>query len=409
MIAKDKPWKTENWFVSPWNYVEEVSRDFTPPKKVRVHDTTLRDGEQQTGLMFTIDDKVRIAEKLAEIGVHRIEAGTPIVLPQDETAIREIVKRNLGPEIFCFCRCMVDDVKRAADCGVDGIIIEIPGSEHLIELGYKWPREKALELPIQATNLAKELGLYTAFFTVDASRSDMEWLLFLIQHIAEEGHMDSLVLVDTFGVLSPQAVAYYVNTVRERISIPLETHFHSDFGMGVVNTVQGVLGGAEVIHTTVNGIGERSGNTPMEETVLALLMLYGIDVGIKYEKLRELAKLVEEISGVPMPLNRPFIGDLTYQLESGLAVEWFNNAADQAILELFPVHPRFVGNKMHDPALGKKSGRANIRTCAEKLGLDLNKEEILSVLTEIKAKGYEKRGLLSETEFKQIVARIKAT
>ena len=134
-----QPWKTDNWFVSPWNFLEEVTAGFQPPEKVRIHDITLRDGEQQAGIIFTKDDKIRIAEKLSELGVHRIEAGMPAVSPRDEAAIKEIVKRNLKSEIFCFSRCMVDDVKRAADCGVRGIVIEIPASAHLIEQGYKWP------------------------------------------------------------------------------------------------------------------------------------------------------------------------------------------------------------------------------------------------------------------------------
>jgi len=177
---KNQPWKTENWHVSPWNYLDEVTKDFTPPKQVKIHDITLRDGEQQAGIIFTKDDKIRIAEKLAEIGVHRIEAGMPAVSPNDETAIREIVKRNLGPEIFSFCRCMVKDVQLAADCGVDGIVIEIPTSAHLLEQGYKWPLEKAVDLSIKATAFAKEQGLYTVFFTIDGTRSDLTWLLDLV-------------------------------------------------------------------------------------------------------------------------------------------------------------------------------------------------------------------------------------
>jgi len=168
MAVKKEPWKTNNWFVSPWNYLPEVTRDFQPPKQVKIHDITLRDGEQQAGITFTKDDKIRIAEKLAEAGVHRIEAGMPAVSPQDEAALREIVKRNLGPEIFCFSRCMVDDVKRAADCGVKGVVMEIPASKHLIEHAYQWPLEKAIDLSIKATRVAKEMGLYTVFFTIDA-------------------------------------------------------------------------------------------------------------------------------------------------------------------------------------------------------------------------------------------------
>jgi len=293
---KNQPWKTEHWHVSPWNYVEEVTRGFQIPEKVKIHDVTLRDGEQQAGIIFTKDDKIRIAEKLAEVGVHRIEAGMPAVSPNDEAAIREIVKRNLGPEIFAFSRCMVNDVELAADCGVDGVVIEIPSSKHLIEQGYRWPLEKAIDLSIKATALAKEKGLYTVFFTIDATRADLNWLLDLVERVAKEGHMDAFTLVDTFGVLSPHAAGYFTRKVKERVSKPLEIHFHPDFGLGVANTINAVLAGAEVIHSTVLGIGERAGNTPMEETVLALLTMYGIDVGIDYSKLNETAKLVQELS-----------------------------------------------------------------------------------------------------------------
>ena len=323
MDTKNKPWKTENWFVSPWNYLPEVTKDFAPPKQVKIHDITLRDGEQQAGITFTRDDKIRIAEKLAEVGVHRIEAGMPAVSPADEAAIREIVRRNLGPEIFCFSRCMVDDVKRAADCGVKGVIMEIPSSEHLIKFAYQWPMEKAIDLSIKATTAAKELGLYTVFFTIDATRADMSWFLNLIERVANEGHMDACALVDTFGVLSPHGASYFAKRVKERIKKPLEIHFHADFGLAVANTIAAVLAGAEVVHSTVTGIGERTGNASMEETVLALLTMYGIDVGLKYDKLNELSKLVRELSGTEIPANRPFIGDMAYDIESGIVTSWY--------------------------------------------------------------------------------------
>lgn len=133
----------------------------------------------------------------------------PAVSPPDEAAIKEIVNRALGPEIFCFCRCMVDDVKRAVDCGVDGIVIEIPASAQLIEQAYKWPLNKAIDLSIKATAFAKEQGLYTVFFTIDGTRTDMKWLLDLVDRVATEGHMDAFTLVDTFGVLSPHGAHYF--------------------------------------------------------------------------------------------------------------------------------------------------------------------------------------------------------
>lgn len=406
--AKTQPWKTDNWHVSSWNYLEEVTRDFRPPKEVKLHDITLRDGEQQAGIIFTKEDKVRIAEKLAEVGVHRIEAGMPAVSPRDEAAIKEIVKRNLTSDIFCFSRCMVDDVKRAADCGVKGIIIEIPASAHLIEQAYKWPLEKAIDLSISATAFAKEQGLYTVFFTIDATRSDINWLLDLVDKVATEGHMDAFTLVDTFGVLSPHAAAYFTKKVKERVKKPLEIHFHSDFGMGVANTINAILAGAEVIHTTVTGIGERAGNTPMEETVLALLTMYGIDVGIDYSKMNELSKLVQELSGSRVPASRPFIGDGAYSIESGIVTGWFKNVFEENPTTVFPVHPDFVGHESPKILMGKKSGLDNIAVWSEKLGIELDEEEALSALQEVKLRSHDLKRVLTEEEFREIAKGVKA-
>lgn len=403
-----KPWKTDYWFVSPWNYAEEVVKDFKFPKRVIIHDITLRDGEQQAGIIFRKDEKVRIAEKLAEVGVHRIEAGMPAVSPPDEAAIKEIVKRDLGPEIFCFCRCMVDDVKRAVDCGVRGIVIEIPASAHLIEQAYKWPLEKAIDLSIKATTYAKEQGLYTVFFTIDGTRTEMNWLLDLVERVSSEGHMDAFTLVDTFGVLSPHGAYYFTKKVRERVKKPLEIHFHSDFGLGVANTIMSILAGAEVIHSTVTGIGERAGNTPMEETVLALLTMYGIDVGINYRKLNELSKLVQELSGVGVPPNRPFIGDGAYTIESGIVTGWYKNVFENDPTMVFPVHPDFIGHESPRIVMGKKSGLDNIEVWSKRLGVKLSDEEALSVIQEVKIKSYDLKRNLRDKEFLEIVENVKA-
>lgn len=256
-------WETKDWFVSPWNYSDEVTEGFEYPEKIKIHDVTLRDGEQQAGLIFNFDQKLRIAERLAEMGVHRIEAGMPAVSKTDEKAIKEIVKRNLGPEIFAFGRCMVDDVKRAVDCGVTGIVIEIPSSEHIIKNAYGWSLEKAINLSIEATQYAKENNLYTVFFPIDASRANIDWVINLLERVATEGHMDALALVDTFGGLSPHAIPYLVKKIRERIKKPLEAHFHNDFGLGTANTLLALASGVEVAHTTISGIGAAESNVDL--------------------------------------------------------------------------------------------------------------------------------------------------
>lgn len=406
MVTKKEPWKSDNWFVSPWNFLEEVTKDFHPPKQVKIHDITLRDGEQQAGILFRKEDKIRIAENLAEAGVHRIETGMPAVSPQDEAAIKEIVKRDLDSEIFCFSRCMVDDVKMALDCGVDGIIIEIPASQHIIEHGYGWPMQKAVDLPIKATQFAKEHGLYTVFFTIDGTRTDMDWYLNLIEKVASEGHMDALTLVDTFGVLSPQGAFYYTKAVKERVNKPLEIHFHNTFGMATANSIMSVLAGGEVIHSTVTGIGEGPGNCPMEETVVALRILYGIDVGIKYDKLTELSKVVGELAG--MPANRPFVSDMVYDIESGIPASWYRRLYGQYPTDLFPISPKFVGHREPRILMGKKSGLDSVAIWAEKLGIELTEEETEEVLRQVKQKAYDLKRSLTEDEFQEITQGAQA-
>jgi isopropylmalate/homocitrate/citramalate synthase len=398
-----QPWKSDNWFVSPWNFADEVRAPFRFADQVQIHDITLRDGEQQTGVVFTKDDKVRIAEALAEAGIHRIEAGMPAVSAADEAAIREIVKRDLGPEIYAFSRCMIDDVKRALDCGVTGVVTEIPASEHLIEYAYQWPLDKAIDLSITATNFAHEQGLKVVFFLIDFTRSDINWVLDLVTRVADEGHMDSLALVDTFGVVSPHAMPYFVKHVQARINKPLEAHFHQDFGTGVANTLIALAEGVEVAHTTVLGVGERAGNAPLEELVVALRTMYDVDVGIDYTKLYGLAKLVEELSGHRVPTNKPIVGDQLYQIESGIVTSWLRNVGDEHVTEVFPVHWEMVGQQPGGSALGKGSGLDSVKIWSEQIGVELSDDEAMDVLLNVKQFALEKKRLLNQDDFRRIV------
>jgi isopropylmalate/homocitrate/citramalate synthase len=403
-----QPWKTDKWFVSPWNYEAEVTAGFKfpPAKEIKIHDITLRDGEQQAGIAYTRADKLRIAKALAEAGVHRIEAGMPAVSKEDEAAIKEIVQANLGPQIFAFSRCMVADVKLAKECGVHGIVVEIPSSEHIIKHAYGWELQKAIDLSIEATLLAKELGLYTVWFPIDASRADMSWFLDLIEEIATKGHMDALAVVDTFGGISPHAVPYLIKKIRERVKKPLEPHFHDDFGLGVANTLIALSCGCSVAHTTVTGIGERAGNAAMEELVLALLTMYGLDIGIKTEKFYSLSKLVRELSGTTIPANRPIVGETLLNVESGIVASWVRRCRDQHPLELGPFVPALVGQKPIEIVMGKKSGVDSVAEWLEKMGADASPEQKEAIVLKVKEASLKKKGLLSEKEFQDIVKQV---
>ncbi len=401
----NQPWKTNDWFVSEWNYADEVRKDFKFAKNIKVHDVTLRDGEQQTGVILSKDEKIRIAEGLAEAGVHRIEAGMPIVSPSDKDAITEIVKRNLGPQIFAFARCMKEDVQRAIDTGVKGVVMEIPSSKHMLELAYRWPLEKAIETSIEATKFAHDNGLEVVFFPIDFSRAEMKWALDLIEKVGKEGHMDALVLVDTFGVVSPHAMQYFVRQVKARINKRLEAHFHQDFGMGVANTIMALAEGVEVMHTTVLGIGERSGNTPMEETVMALLTMYGVDVGLDYTKLTPLANLVQQLTGVVVPTNKPVVGSSLYQIESGIIASWYKNCGEKFATELFPFRWSAVGQPAPKVVMGKGSGIDSVHMWLGKIGMQVSEEDALKILAAVKRRSLQTKKLLTEAEFREVARK----
>lgn len=401
----DEPWHTERWFTSPWNFLPDVRNDLSLPASVQVHDVTLRDGEQQAGVVFTKDDKLRIAEALAKAGVPRIEAGLPAVSPADDAAVREIVKMGLPSKIYAFSRCIVDDVKRAAECGVDGVVMEIPSSHHLVEKAYRWPVQRAIDASVEATSLAHELGLTVSFFPIDATRAGLVEYLDLLERVATDGHVDAVGLVDTFGVLSPHGVRMFVQQTRERMGVPLETHFHMDFGLGVANTLIAVAEGVEVIQTTVTGIGERAGNTPMEETVLALLTMYGVDTGIRTERFFDLSKLVMELAGVSQPSNRPVVGDRLFNVESGIITTWVRNVGDD-LTESFPYRPELVGQPPPRLVLGKGSGLDSVAAALDRHGRTATQDQLQEILGDVKERSLSTKGLLDDDEFLEIVEKV---
>ena len=408
-VRNDEPWHTEQWFTSPWNHDPEVAASFAFPETITVHDVTLRDGEQQAGVEFTADDKVRIAEALATAGVHRIEAGLPAVSAADAEAVRRIAAAGLPATIYAFSRCMVADVQIAVDCGVRGVVMEIPSSRHLIELGYRWTVERAIELSIEATKFAHDNGLLVSFFPIDATRASVQEYLSLVETVARDGHIDSLGLVDTFGVLTPHAVERFVRLSRERLQVPLETHFHMDYGMGVANSIIAAAAGASCLQVTVSGLGERAGNTPLEETVLALLTLYGQDLGIHTQALTPLARLVAEISGVQQPSNRAVTGSRLFEVESGIIATWVRNVRAVDRTESLPYLPELVGQVGPRIVLGKGSGIDNVFEGLERIGVSATPEEALEILQQVKALSLERKALLDDDDLKRIADSVVAS
>ncbi|MEK6712273.1 MAG: pyruvate carboxyltransferase [Nitrospinota bacterium] len=400
-----EPWNTDMWFTSPWNFEKEVRSGIQFDPKPKLHDVSLRDGEQQAGIVFNKDDKIRIAEALAEVGVHRIEAGMPVVSKSDEQAIREIVKRleKSNTQVFSFARCMADDVKRSADTGVKGVVMEVPSSTHMIERAYKWELAKAIDTSVKATLVAKENGLYTVFFPIDFSRAPLDWVLGLLKKVAGEGHMDALAIVDTFGVLAPHTVPFLIRKMREAFpKAPFEPHFHDDYGMGVANTLMAMAAGCQVAHTSVSGIGERAGNCAYEELVLAMKTMYNVDMGLKTEKFTEVSRLVQKLAKITMAPNRCVVGDNLYDIESGIIVSWLRNCEKEFPTELVPFRAGLVGQREPNPVIGKGSGIDSVNWFLDKLGIRATEEEKMALLMDVKEKSLKEKRLLSLDEFKEL-------
>ena len=400
------PWKTDKWFVSPWCYLPEVRKGFRFQPKIKIHDVTLRDGEQQTAVVFRREEKVEIAKRLDAMGIHRIEAGMAAVSPQDKAAITEIASLGLKAEIFTFARCLVQDIKTAKECGCSGVIVEIPSSDHIIHNAYGWTLDRARKSSIEATLAAKEAGLYTVFFTIDSTRTEVERLLDVVERVATEGHMDAFTLADSFGGTTPEAIYHVVKKAIKRLKKPVEIHCHQDFSLGVANTIYALAAGASVAHTTITGLGERAGNVPMEDVVLSLLCQYGVDLGIRTEMMCEVSRFVLERAKVTIPGNRPIVGDMLYQVESGIVAGFVRKAREKHPLEFVPFAADLIGQTPVTIVLGKNSGLPSIQEWCEKLNVQASEEQMMEMLRRVKGKSFEKKDLLTEEDFKAIVGQV---
>lgn len=406
---KATPYRNDKWFVSPWNFYPEVTQGLKIPKKVKIHDVTLREGEQQTGVVFTRDDKVEIAKMLAKLGVDRIEAGMPAVSQQDADAVKAIVDLDMGPEIFAFCRCMASDIEMAKKAGCKGATLEIACNPLFVEKAYGKSIEWAKKAAIEATLAAKELGLYVSFFTIDGTRTDIDVLLDIIDEIQSKGHMDAFVLADTFGCVHPQSVFPIISKVKKRFpGIPVESHMHMHFGLGAANTLTAVAAGAEVAHVAMSGIGEGAGNTPLEDVVLSMKCLYGIETNVKTELFCEASKFIcQKANDHPLPPNRPIVGRDVFIVESGIGVMFFENAEKNGDPKIMgSIQPELVGQPGWDFVLGKKSGLFSVQRFLRQIGKTLDADKQSLVLEKIKELSLRERRLVTLDEFKQFVAQV---
>ena len=347
------------------------------PKDFEICDVTLRDGEQTPGVAFTREEKIAIAQKLDSIGVEVIEAGFPVVSPTEEATVRDIAHLGLNARICCLARSVARDIDVALRCDVDFVSIFIATSD--IHLKYKYHKTfaEAESCALDVLDYAKDHGLTVRFAAEDATRTDVNVLKSIFKQ-AEDHGADYLSIADTVGILNPSTTFWLVSEIKKSINTKLCIHCHNDLGMAVANTLSAAEAGAYQLHTTVNGIGERSGNSALEEVLMGLRVQYGVE---RYDstKLMELSKMVEQYSDVRIPRTKPVVGKNAFSHESGIHVAAV--LENPMTYELFS--PEMVGGE-REFIIGKHTGTKALKGVVEKMGHNLTHDQMCSLLDKVK-------------------------
>ncbi len=392
MNTRDKIW------VSELNARTEIRAGFRRAEPVRFYDTTLRDGEQTVGVVLDPRQKLEIAHRLDELGISRIEAGFPKVSPDDAEAIQLTVRASLKAELWGFSRAVKGDVEELLRLELRATVIEAPTSDLKLK-AYGISRDGVLKKISDAISFAAANGIAVAFFPVDCTRTELPFLKKVYEEALNAGAKE-LVVVDTIGACGPEAAEFLVGEVHKWFpTTPLHWHGHNDFGLGTACAVAAVRAGAGWVQGTINGMGERAGNSDIGEIALALTCLYDVPVALNLERIREVSTAVREASGYQFEAWKPVVGENLFTRESGAVATQFHipEAIEPFSAELVGARRRIV--------LGKKSGLDSIDLKIKELGLPaLSPEQRANVLAAVKRRSIEKHGLVSDDEFRQMIA-----
>ena len=359
----------------------ETKSKIKPPEYVWIFDTTLRDGEQMPGVTYTIDEKIMIATQLDELGVPKIEAGFPITSKGETTAVKKIAGLGLDAQIVALSRPLKTDINKALECDVPYIHIFISTSDLHIETMMKTTREEVIKQAVEGIEYAKDHGVFVEFSPQDATRTEMDYLIEVCK-AAEDAGAEMLNIPDTVGVMTPRMTFEFFSELKDSTKVPLSAHAHNDLGQAVANSLAAVEAGAEQAHVCVNGLGERAGNTSLEQIVVCLAAQYEIDTGIKTQYIAKTSALVERLSGLYMVPNTPIIGDNAFAHEAGIHVHGvLSHSGNYEILS-----PEFVGKKSRIVA-GKHAGRHGISSMIQDLGLEPNRDQLKIIADEVKRLG----------------------
>jgi D-citramalate synthase len=341
----------------------------------------LRDGEQTPGVSLVTENKLRIAQRLDELGVDVIEAGFASVSEGEMAALRLITNQGLRAEISSAGRGLKGDIDAVLKCGASTMSMIIPTSDLHIECKLHKTRDQVLKATEDCVLYAKDHGLKVDLLAEDATRSDFDYLIKIFQTAVDAG-VDRVTPCDTVGILTPDRSFDFFSKLTDKISVPIGVHCHNDFGMAVANTIAALGAGAQEAHATVNGLGERAGNAALEEIVITLRSLYKLNLNIKTPLLYSTSQLVSRLTGIHTQPNKAIVGENAFTHESGIHTQGI--LANPLTYE--PISPELVGCTRRI-APGKHSGSNAIRANLANMGLNPNEEQFNDIMQRIKELG----------------------
>lgn len=359
----------------------EYIKNHDLPRRVYMWDETLRDGEQTPGVFFTLNEKIQIAKLLDEIGIFMIDLGFPSVSEEEKKIIKIIARENLNAKTGVTVRANIEDIDDALYCDVNRVFIFISTSPLHMKTKLKLDKEEVMKKAVDSVEYAKNHGLTIDFISEDTTRSDLNFVTEMFNKVTDCG-AEVLMITDTVGVAEPGGIENIVHMIKNNIKnkTKLGIHCHNDFGLATINTLTAIKTGIIYPTTTVNGIGERAGNAAFEEVVMGLEGIYGIETGIKTEKLSELSNLVKKCSGVYISPHKPIVGVNAFRHESGIHVDGL--LKDPLTYE--PIQPEMVGRK-REFVLGKHSGTNLVRNILKKEGISASEEQIKIITKKVKS------------------------
>lgn len=349
--------------------------------KIKVLDTTLRDGEQTPGVALTPEKKLEIARALDDLGVDIIEAGAAVTSEGERRAMKLISNAGLDAEICSFVRAVRDDIDAALSCDVDSVHLVVPASDIHLKYKLKKTRREVRKMALDAVRYALDHGLIVEFSAEDASRADPSFLREFLSAAVKEG-AQRVCMCDTVGVLTPDISRELFSNIAKQVKVPVAVHCHDDFGMATANTVAAVQAGAREVHVTVNGLGERGGNAALEEVVLALSHFHGVKTGVKLNKLYNISKLVEHNTGVPVSPTKAVVGENAFT--HGAGIHTHGVLAHPSTYE--PISPEVVGHH-RKLVFGKHVGSHAIESEIRRMGLKPTKKQVQEVFEQVKRLG----------------------